>query len=238
MRFMRRLVIVIFVVILLIIGLFIANFIPVSRVTTQDVTMSTEQLTKSIVDQMFPQSKYTIENGMIHFSTPIAANYQTLVLEQIIFGRFVEDKNEYFAILKAPDNVTVHAGGFYYRIGAVFDAETNKRKSQTKDFTADEGEISILKGKSKDYVLFLGSTTYQGYTSPTGGIYDARGGNWIQTWPESSDFWEHRYAVFGNDRLILYKKVLDSVEYETTIPPFHFEPEKELIWDSQAEMFR
>jgi hypothetical protein len=235
---MRRLVIVLFVVILLVIGLFIANFVPVSRVTTQDVTMNTEQLTKSIVDQMFPGSKYTIDNGMINFSTPIAANYQTLVLEQIRFGRFVEDKNEYLAILRAPDNVTVHAGGFYYRIGAVFDAETNKRKSQNKDFTADEGEISILKGNRKDYVLFLGSTTYQGYISPTGGAFDASDGVWVQTWPESNDYWEHRYAVFGNDRLILYKKVIDPVEYETTIPPFHFEPEKELIWDSQTEMFR
>jgi hypothetical protein len=206
--------------------------------TMQGNSAVTLEQTKSIVDQMFPGSTYSIQNGMIDFSEPIAANYQTLYLEQIRFGRFVENKNEYVAILRAPENVTVHAGGFYYTICAVFDAETNKIKSQNKDFTADEGEISILKGRNRDFVLLLGSTTYQGYTTPLGGIYDASKGYWEQTWPDDNDFWNERYAVFGNNRLILYKKIFEQVNYETSGPLYHFEPEKELIWDSREETFR
>lgn len=237
---MKRIIIGLFVAFLLVIGLFIANFVPITREKSQvlEPTNNMEQLTKSIVDQIFPGSKYSINDGMINFNTTIAANYQTLYIEQIRYGKFVGDKNEYFAILRAPEDVLVHAGGLYYTIGAVFDAETNKMVSKPKEFVSDEGEVSILKGNSRDLILFLGSSTYQGYISSLGGIFDPSNGNWVQTWPEGTDFWNERYAVFGNDRLVLYKKVIDASASESSAPLYHFEPEKELIWDSQAETFR
>lgn len=237
---MKRILIGLFIVFLLIIGLFIANYGPVASEIPQEtfITINTEQLTKSIVNQMFPESKYSIKDGIINFNTPIAATYQTLYLEQIKFGKFVEDRNEYFAVLRAPDNVTAHAGGFYYTIGAVFDAETNKIVSKSKDFTSDEGELNILKGHNRDLILFLGSSTFQGYMSPMGGIFEASNDDWGQMWPEGIDFWKDRYAVFGNDRIVLYKKVIESVGSEANAPQYHFEPEKELFWDFETETFR
>jgi hypothetical protein len=186
---------------------------------------------------MFPGSKYSIQDDVIYFSTQIPANYQTLFIEQIRYGSFMDDR-EYLVILRAPDNVTVHAGGLYYTIGAIFDAKTNKIESKLKDFVADEGEISILNGNNRDLILFLGSSTFQGYTTPVGSIYDASKGDWEQTWPEEPSFWNEAYAVFGNNRLILYKKVLEPVNGGTSAPLYHFEPEKELFWDSEAETFR
>ena len=237
---MKKIIIGLFVVFLLVIGLFIANFVPITREISQvpETTNNTEQLTKSIVDQMFPGSKYTIKEGRINFSTTIESHYQTLYLEKIRFGKFVEDRNEYFAVLRAPEDVLVHAGGLYYTIGAVFDAKTNKMVSKTKEFVSDEGEISILKGNNRDLILFLGSSTYQGYISPIGGIFDPSKGYWEEIWPEGTGFWNERYAVYGNDKLVLYKKVTDVTASESSAPLYHFEPEKELIWDSQAETFR
>lgn len=234
----RGLKILLITFVLLIVLLSATNYLAITNRAILGKSNISIELTKSIVDQMFPGSKYTVKDEMIYFNEPIKANYQTLYLEQIRYGRFVEDKNEYFAVLRAPDNVLAHAGGLYYTIGAVFAAETNKIKCQNKDFMADEGEISILKGKSRDFVLFLGSSTYQGYTTPVGGIYDCSKGYWEQNWPKSNDFWNDRYAVFGSDRLILYKKIFEQVNYETSGPLYHYEPERELIWDSRLEIFR
>lgn len=214
------------------------NCMPSQKHMAKSNSEITLELTKSIVDQMFPGSKYSIENGIIYFSSQIEANYQTLYLAELKFGNFVENENEYFAVLRAPDNATCHAGGFNYLIGAVFDAKTNKIKSRNKDFISDEGEISVLNGKSRDYVLFLGSSTFQGYISPTGGAFYTSNGEWKQIWPESNEFWNDRYAVFGSNRLVLYKMVFENVNYETSGPPYHYEPEYELFWDSEAETFR
>lgn len=215
--------------------------VPVKTVKTAEavsIGISPIDLTKDIVDQIFPGSEYKIEDGMIYFSSQIEANYQTLYLEQMRFGKFVDSNDEYLAVLRAPEEVTVHAGGFYYAVAAVFDGKTNKIKGPIQHFINDEGEISVLDGKQHDYILYLGSTTYQGWTEAQGMLYDLSGGQWEKAWPIKDDMWKDRYGVFGNNRLVLYKRVIEQHNQESAIPPNHFELDTELIWDSNAETFR
>lgn len=244
----KTIVIIIVVVFLLgsigVLGL-IAQLVPVSRVQTFETTAvetknaeaNSFELTKSIVDQIFPGSKYTIENGRINFTSQVDV-YKTLYLEQLSFGKFIDSSDEYLAILRAPDDVTVHAGGFYFSIGAVFDSKTNKIKSPVQRFVNDEGEISILKGKDHDYIFYLGSTMYQGWAEAQGMLYDLGSGQWEKAWPLQSDFWKDKSGVFGNNRLVLYKRVIEPHNQEAAIPPNHFELDSELIWDQNAETFR
>lgn len=207
-------------------------------VVQQSKSMSTEELTKSIVDQIFPESKYTIKDGMINFTSQIQANYQTLYLDQLRFGRFIDNNDEYLAILRAPSEVTVHAGGFYYAVGAVFDSKTNAIKSSVQQFINDEGQISVLSGKKQSYVLFIGSTTYQGWKESQGALYDISGGQWEKAWPLQGDFWKDKYGVYGNGRLVLYKRVIEPHNQESAVPPNHFELDNELIWDQNSDVFR
>ncbi len=201
-------------------------------------SLGRDELAAKIAGQMYPGSTYSVKEGTIYFATQIDANYQTMYLEQIVYGKFIENHNEYLAVLRAPEEVLVHAGGFYYAVAAVFDAQTNTMKSQLQTFKADEGELSIAEGKDRDYIIFMGSDIFQGWMMPVGGVYDARKGYWEKIWPAKDSFWNDRYGVFGNNRLVLYKRVEEPHSYETTLPPAHFEPEQELIWDRGISGFR
>lgn len=239
-------VVSVFLVVALAIMLIIAQFVPVKSVKTAGNIavvskvdeISSEAITKSIVDQIFPDSKYTIKDGRINFDSQIQANYQTLYLEQVRFGKFIDNNDEYLAVLRAPDDVTVHAGGLYYAVGAIFDGKTNAMKSPVHHFINDEGEISILNGKNQNYILFIGSTTYQGWREAQGMLYDLSKGQWEKAWPIQGDFWKDRYGVFGNNRLALYKRVIEPHNQESAVPPNHYELDTELIWDQNADTFR
>jgi hypothetical protein len=209
-----------------------------ATVVSKSSPVNSEELTRSIVDQVFPGSRYTLKDGMINFSSQIQANYQTLYLEQLSLGKFINNEDEYLAVLRAPENVTVHAGGFYYAVCAVFDGKTNTIKSPVQHFINDEGEISILNGKNQNYVLFIGSTTYQGWKEAQGMLYDLSSGQWEKAWPTQNDFWKDRYGIFGNNRLALYKRVIEPHNQESAVPPNHFELDTELIWDRNADTFR
>lgn len=201
-------------------------------------SLSRDELAEKLAGQIYPGSTYSVKDGSIYFATQIDANYQTLYLEQIVYGKFIENHNEYLAVLRAPQEVLLHAGGFYYAVAAVFDAQTNIMKSQLQTFKADEGELSIAEGKDRDYIIFMGSQTYQGWMMPLGGVYDAGKGYWEKIWPAKDSFWNDQYGVFGNNRLVLYQRVEEPHTYETTLPPSHFEPEGELIWDPNIAAFR
>lgn len=154
-------------------------------------------------------------------------------IDRIEKGNFIKGMGEKSLLIVRRDGVA-HADGFYHAYIAVFDESQMKLLSPVKHFFADEGKISLFKGKSTSYVLFTGSQTYQGRTDFSGGLWKAEK-EWKQVWPEEEDFWYNNSVLVGDDSITVLKKKKVTDPYSLT--DFELEFSHKLIWNAQKEAF-
>lgn len=188
-----------------------------------------------LFEQIFPGEELTyLSNNKV--SLKVNDYYsKKYYIEKIIFGNFIEKTDGFLVIIRRHKGELSHAEGFYNAYLAVFD-NNNKKITPTKRFRADEGDIRVYKGKTKDYIFFAGSTTYQGWTGWSGGLYEFADGEWQQVWPNDEEFWEHRSVSLGLDRIIINKREIlgDTLG---VIPKYKFVYDYELFWDADKSRF-
>jgi hypothetical protein len=154
-------------------------------------------------------------------------------IDRIEKGIFIEGIGEKSLIIARRDGVA-HADGFYHAYVAVFDEQQMKLLSPVKHFMADEGKVSIFKGKNTPYVLFAGSTTYQGHSDFSGGLWKFDK-EWKQVWPEEEDFWNNNSILVGEDSISVLK--MKKVTDPHSLTDFELEFSHKLIWNAEKEVF-
>ncbi|KUO66390.1 MAG: hypothetical protein APF84_18370 [Gracilibacter sp. BRH_c7a] len=146
----------------------------------------------------------------------------------------MERNTENLVIIEINEGLS-HAEGFYQAYLAVFDGSGRYFVSSIKNFSADEGEITLFSGKEKTYIFFAGNSTFNGWTSWTGGLWEA-GKEWSQKWPEDNDFWEHQAVQIEEDGLtVLSRKIFP--QSDQLIPDYEWEFAFRLLWDPNTESF-
>jgi hypothetical protein len=154
-------------------------------------------------------------------------------VDRIEKGTFIKGMGEKSLLIARRDGVA-HADGFYHAYIAVFDESQMKLLSPVKHFFADEGKVSLFKGKDTSHVLFTGSVTYQGRTSFSGGLwrFDKE---WKQVWPENEDFWNDNSILVGDDSISILKPKRVTDPNSSIYVKWEFS--HKLIWNVQKEAF-
>jgi hypothetical protein len=187
----------------------------------------------NVFKQMFPDAKFSPKDA----NSVATATGETYFIEQVTYGQFVGKGPEFLVVVRRPREELAHAQGFYNAWLGVFDAQKQKLLSPVKNFAADEGSINLFKGRTRTHIFFAGSTTFQGFTGWSGGLFKATGDRWVETWPKDPKFWEGRAIEVGQDRLILYKVEVLPGEEVGTIPEYKLTIEEQLLWDPEKETF-
>lgn len=157
------------------------------------------------------------------------------IIRDIIEGSFIkEGRKEQLAIIEITEGLS-HAEGFYQAYLAVFDENAKQFLSSIKNFSADEGQITIYSGNDKSYILFAGNSTFNGWTSWAGGLWEA-GENWSLRWPQDIEFWEHHSVEVEIDGLRVYERIIYPQEGQL-IPEYEWKYSYYLLWDSETANF-
>lgn len=183
-----------------------------------------------ILSLMFPEKNFTQESKGYRDEEE-----KLYIIKDIIHGSFVvEEGLENLVIIEITEGLS-HSEGFYQAYLAVLDESRRIFLSTIKNFSADEGEIALFKGTERTYILFAGNTTFNGWTSWTGGLWEA-GQQWSQIWPEENDFWEHQAVeIQANGLKVLTRKINNTTNQ--LIPDYEWEYIYSLDWDSNAAIF-
>lgn len=183
-----------------------------------------------IMSFMFPERNFTQENK--GFRDEEGKLY---IIKDIVQDSFVEGKNlENLVIIEINEGLS-HAEGFYQAYLAVFDETGRNFLSSIQNFSADEGQIALFRGKEKTYIFFAGNSTFNGWTGWSGGLWEA-GQQWSQKWPEDNDFWEHRAVEIEDNSLKVFTRKINS-STDQLIPDYEWEYAYRLQWDSNASFF-
>ncbi len=183
-----------------------------------------------ILSLMFPEKDFTQESkgfrdeeGKLH------------MVKGMIEGSFVvENNSENLVIIEINEGLS-HAEGFYQAYLAVLDESGRNFISPIKNFSSDEGEIALYRGKERTYVLFAGNTTFNGWTSWTGGLWEV-GEEWSQKWPEDNGFWEHQAVEINTNGLKVFERKINNTT-DQLIPDYEWEYAYRLKWNSNAGLF-
>ena len=142
---------------------------------------------------------------------------------------------EILLVAVASPSQASHAQGMYRAKAAVFDMRGRAPVSAVVSFVADEGRLHLFSGRNVEYVLFVGSTTFQGLTEWTGGLFRA-GREWVRVWPEDPSFWENAVVEVGEGAIQVFSRTSGakpSLEGTTRA----YELSYTLKWDADAETF-
>ena len=155
---------------------------------------------------------------------------------QTLKGSFTSaGAREILLIALASPSQASHSQGMYRAKAAVFDMRGRAPVSSVMSFTADEGRFDLFFGKNLDYILFVGSSTFQGLTGWTGGLWRA-GWEWTRVWPEDMGFWKDAAVELDQGVLRVLTKKLVQKPGEAA-PIYTYEPAYILKWDPEAEAF-
>lgn len=155
---------------------------------------------------------------------------ELLTFYSITHGSFTEnDSSELLVLFKVKD--VPHAGGLDRTIAAVYDADTYLLKSQ-KTFMADHVSIQLLTGENqRKYILYIGSVTYQGYTTYSIELFEIEKDGWHSKAVSSETFTENEAFAFTNDTLQVF-----NLSYIDNAPVYDYK--YTLYWDSVEATFR
>lgn len=189
-----------------------------------------------IAEEMLPESDYDPKRNII-YSKSNTENYQEYIIDRVVYGKFIESEDEYLVALKATGNLS-HQGGFYNLLLGVFDLETNKLKSQILHLAADEGDLGFYEGKEgKTLVMFVGKTTYNGWTEYSTQMYESSSEAWLERFPLDISYLNEKKVVMDANSVLIFERIfLDNITGEL-IPPNKFIFVEELFWDKNSETF-
>jgi hypothetical protein len=155
---------------------------------------------------------------------------ELLTFHSITHGSFTESgSSELLVLFKVKD--VPHAGGLDRTIAAVYDADTYLLKSQ-KTFMADHVSIQLLTGENqRKYILYIGSVTYQGYTTYSIELFEIEKDGWHSKAVSSETFTENEAFAFTNDTLQVF-----NLSYIDNAPVYDYK--YTLYWDSVEATFR
>jgi hypothetical protein len=191
---------------------------------------------KSLLRQMFSEKIF------IKQSTIYNAGYRdSYYIENIIPGSFVEKySDEFFVIVRRPSEELSHTQGFYNAYAAVFN-KSGKIISSVKLFWADEGQFYIYRSTGRDYILFLGNSTHQGWTEWRGDLWTYNN-CWKSVWPDVKTqdeyyaFWENTSAEAQRNGLRMYSKKIKP-DSKKIIPDCNWEFSYYLNWNKESAVF-
>lgn len=156
-------------------------------------------------------------------------------ISKMVPGTFIHsDQEEVLVVVEVLKGLS-HAEGFYQAYVGILNEQEDKLFSEVRQFSADEGEIAVFKGNPLSFILFAGNSTFNGWTSWTGGLWKA-GPQWQSLWPSNPDFWEHNAIEIEGDSL----KVLERKTYpkkDQLIPDYEWKYAYDLKWDKNLNQF-
>ena len=188
---------------------------------------------KNVFKQMFPDAQFTLKDA----NKMVTKTGETYYIEQVTYGQLIGERPEFLVVVRRPQKELAHAQGFYNAYLGVFDAQNQKLISPVKLFASDEGSINLFQGQTGTHVFFAGSTTFQGFTGWSGGLFKATSDRWEEKWPKDPRFWDDKAVQVGQDRLIIYKVELVQGGEPGTAPEYKYTIQEQLFWDPEKEMF-
>lgn len=130
-----------------------------------------------------------------------------------------------FKLLKVP-----HAGGLDCSVAAVYDRETLDIISQ-KTFPYDECKFTILTDdKQKSYLLFIGSTSYQGNSQYTLGLWKP-GKTWDLLFPAGSSYMDNKRFDLKDNGVIWVSHPVYDTSGALPTPDIKWLHEYNLVWN-------
>lgn len=155
---------------------------------------------------------------------------QLLKLHSIEYGAFTEVGAEemmvQFKVMDVP-----HVAGLDRTVVLICDAKTLESKHQ-KTFMADRVTFHLLSDLNLKYeILYIGSTTYQGFTAYGIQRFDLSKGDWATVDVSDVVFSERDAFFFADDVLQVFE-----LTYEDYEPIFSLKTT--LFWDSTKRVFR
>lgn len=156
---------------------------------------------------------------------------ELLALRSVTYGSFSKSgASEILALFKVKR--APHAAGLDRTVAAVYDAGTYKLKSQ-KTLAADEVFLQPLAADTdqKNHILYIGSTTYQGYTTYYIELFQVEEDGWVSK-PVSPESFEEQYAyAFAGGVLQVFNL---SYSGYTAVYDYQYT----LYWDSAEGNFK
>ncbi len=128
-----------------------------------------------------------------------------------------------------------HSEGLHNHTFAVVDLGAGALVGSPLSFQADAGDYRLGFREGILSVLYVGSTTYQGYESCYGGRWEWDGGDWRFLWPDEGtgyatdayyEQWQDRKAVIADpffpDYVQMYRRVTDGPS-DSVMPAWRWE---------------
>lgn len=161
---------------------------PSLDVVTQ--TSPTAEADKPLNERLIDNLDKTADDSAVSYAWNLS--HDNIKVDSTYEGNFTDSgKNELLVIFKLLQ--MPHAGGLDCSVAAVFDKETLQLLAQ-KTFPADICRFEVLKdNKGRGYLLFGGTTTYQGHSSHTLQLFKPDS-DWKQLLTQNGD----AYADTGN----------------------------------------
>jgi hypothetical protein len=156
-----------------------------------------------------------------------------IVVGSIYKGDFTgSGKQELLVIFKLLN--TPHAGGLDCSVAAVYDQSTFELISQ-KTFPSDECNFRILTdNKNRGYLLFSGSSTYQGYTSYKLELWKM-GKELELLYPDNlANADDRKYEIRDEETIAVAYSIMSNKEGSTL---FEWVPEYNLVWNKETCIF-
>lgn len=154
---------------------------------------------------------------------------ELIKLDSITYGSFTDiGVSEILGLFKFKD--IPHVGGLDRTIAVIYDANTYKLKIQ-KTFVADNVFIQVLENNDQRHsLLYIGTVTYQGYTSYDAQLLQAKRDQWI-----SKDVSDERFA--NSDAFFFSDNVLQVFEltYHNYNPIYKYK--YPLFWNGAETQF-
>lgn len=155
---------------------------------------------------------------------------QLLKLHSIEYGAYTEVGAEemmvQFKVMDVP-----HAAGLDRTVVLICDAKTLEAKHQ-KTFMADRVTIHLLNDLDlRNEILYIGSTTYQGFTAYGIERFDLSKGDWVAVTISDVVFGERDAFFFADGVLQVFE-----LTYEDYEPVYSLKTT--LFWDSTKRVFR
>ncbi|MDD2401599.1 MAG: M56 family metallopeptidase [Clostridia bacterium] len=149
-------------------------------------------------------------------------------------GNFTDSGNQELLVIFKLLNMP-HAGGLDCSVVATYDKSTCNIISQ-KTFSADKCNFDILTDdNNRSYLLFVGNTTYQGYSSYSLGLWKIEK-EWEMLYPDSStnDKEEKKYELIEDGVVAVSRPIKKSRIGDTIQQEVKWQHAYNLVWSSMA----
>lgn len=136
-----------------------------------------------------------------------------------------------FKLLKVP-----HAGGLDCSVAAVYDRSTLNIITQNT-FHYDECKFSVLTDDAQEsFLLFVGSTTYQGYSQYALGLWKP-GDTWEMIFPKDPAYMNNKKFELKKDGAVWVSRPVYDTSGDDTLADIMWLHEYNLEWNKAAHIF-